>query len=483
MRANNVPFVSKALSKAIMSTSRLRNKYLKNPNKSNKHKYNKQRNYCVNLLRKEKNKYYKNLDVKLITDNKQFWKTIKPFFSDKHNMHTNITLIEGNEIILNDAKVAVKMNNFFSDAVSKVNIIGYQTEFSNTGHDKIYNSSTGHDKIYNSIDKDHPSILKSKQRIHINEKFTFSTSNAADITMVLNNLNINKPSTCNITYVYKKDKTTTKENYRHVNILSCISKIFERNVYNQISTYIDNHLSKCLCGFRKGYSTQQCLILRLEKWEKALDNHNVAGALFTDLPKAFDCLNQELLIAKLAAYRFDHGSLAFIDSYLSDRKQRTKVNNSFSAYSDITIGIPQGSILGPLLFNIYLNDTFYSVSESNLTNYADDNTPYAIDTNIDTLIANLVNDTSILITGYSENYFKMNADKCKLLTINHEEDISAIIAGQAITCSKSVKLLGINIADKLDFNIHVSSIICKKISLKLHARISHFVSTDKLRNL
>ena len=116
----------------------------------------------------------------------------------------------------------------------------------------------------------------------------------------------------------------------------------------------------------------------LEKWKKALDNHNVAGALLAGLSKAFDCLNHELLIAKFVAYGFDHESLAFICSYLSDRKQRTKVNNSFSAYSDITIGVPQGYILGPLLFNIYLNDIFYFVSESNLTNYADDNTPCAM---------------------------------------------------------------------------------------------------------
>ena len=389
VRANNAPFVSKALSKAIMTRSRLTNKYLKNPNNPTKLKYNKQRNYCVNLLRKEKKKYYNNLDVKLITDNKQFWKTIKPFFSDKHNMHKKITLIDGDEIISDDAKVTEKMNNFFSDAVSKLNIIGYQNEFSNTGHDKIFN--------YIQKFKDHPSILKIKQNIHVNEKFVFSTSNPADITTLIKNLSINKPSTYNnipakivvdtvdicspiiskiyndsilhkvfpghlkiadITPAHKKEETTTKENYRPVSILPSISKIFERNMFNQISNYIDNHLSKYLYGFRKGNSTQQCLILMLEKWKKALDNHNVAGALLTDLSKAFDCLNHELLIAKLAAYGFDHESLAFIYSYLSDRKQRTKVNNSFSAYSDITTGVPQVSILGPLLFNIYLNFLF-----------------------------------------------------------------------------------------------------------------------------
>ena len=129
-----------------------------------------------------------------------------------------------------------------------------------------------------------------------------------------------------------------------------------------------------MCGFRKGFSTQHCLTVMLERWKKALDNGKIAGVLLTDLSKAFDCLNHELIIAKLEAYGFDHGSLTYILSYLSDRMRRTKVNASFSSWSNIKTGVSQGSILGPLLFNIYLNDIFYFVNKSDLTNYADDTT-------------------------------------------------------------------------------------------------------------
>ena len=101
-------------------------------------------------------------------------------------------------------------------------------------------------------------------------------------------------------------------------------------MFNQISSYISEHLSPYLCGFRKGYSTQHCLALMIDRWQRAMDSGKVAGALLTDFSKAFDCLNHKLLIAKLEAYGFDIPSLKYIYSYLSDRKQRTKINNSFS---------------------------------------------------------------------------------------------------------------------------------------------------------
>ena len=102
----------------------------------------------------------------------------------------------------------------------------------------------------------------------------------------------------------------------------------------------------------------------------------LSAGILTDLSKAFDCLNHELLIAKLHAHNFDDNSLKLIYSYLSERKQRTRNNNFYSNEGMLSSGVPQGSILGPLLFNIYMNDIFLFVPEINIANYADDTTPH-----------------------------------------------------------------------------------------------------------
>ena len=107
-------------------------------------------------------------------------------------------------------------------------------------------------------------------------------------------------------------------------------------MHDQIQNYIEKYLSPYLCGFRKGFGTQHCLAVMIEQWRKAIDLKEYAGGVLTDLSKAFDCLNHELLIAKLEAYGFDEQSLHFIYSYLSERKQKTRVNNSFS-FEGITI--------------------------------------------------------------------------------------------------------------------------------------------------
>ena len=128
-----------------------------------------------------------------------------------------------------------------------------------------------------------------------------------------------------------------------------------------------------------------------------------------------DSLNHKLLIAKLHAYGFDEDSLKLTCIYLTFRKQRTKVNNSFSARRDIKSGVSQESILGPLLFNIFLNDLFLFLPETDIVNYADDNTPYTINKDTIKIIKKLESDTTNLNIWFQSNFLKSNDDKYKLL--------------------------------------------------------------------
>ena len=109
---------------------------------------------------------------------------------------------------------------------------------------------------------------------------------------------------------------------------------------------MNQHLSKNLCGYRKGFSSQHALISMIEKWRKSLGNKGYAGAVLMDLSKAFDCMNHELLIAKLNAYGFDKDSLLIIYSYLHNRWQRVKISNTLSPWTELLLGVPQGSVLG-----------------------------------------------------------------------------------------------------------------------------------------
>ena len=122
IRGNNAPFMNKTLSQEFMHRSKLKNRYHKNPTEKNRIAYKKHRNFCVSLLKKEKKKYYNNLDMKIFDDNKKSWQKIKPLFSDKSNLKRNITLVENGLVISEKKEVAETLNNYFIEAVADLEI-------------------------------------------------------------------------------------------------------------------------------------------------------------------------------------------------------------------------------------------------------------------------------------------------------------------------------------------------------------------------
>ena len=234
---------------------------------------------------------------------------------------------------------------------------------------------------------------------------------------------MNFPDTLKLTEIsplFKDTDSMNKKNYRPISILPSLSKIYERILHRQMSSFIETYLYTYMCGYRKGYSTQFALVKLMEKWKKILDSKGYAGAVITDLSKAFETIDYELLIAKLHVYGFDKSALKLIYSYLTNRWHRTKVNSSFSTWKELLKGVPQGSVLGPLLFNIYFNDLFYFLEETEAINYADDTNIFACDMDLQNLLRRLEHDSYIVIEWFDANYMKLNPQKCHFLLAGHK---------------------------------------------------------------
>ena len=161
-----------------------------------------------------------------------------------------------------------------------------------------------------------------------------------------------------ITPIFKSVDSTSKKNYRPISILKSVSKSFEKLIQHQLDQYFSKKLSEHLCGYRKGYATQYALIKLIENWKKFGNKRGYSASVLMDLYKAFDTINHDLFIAKLHVYGLRGKSLKLLRNYLSNRFQGTKVNGSCSTWEELLTGVPQGSVLAPLLFNIYLNDMF-----------------------------------------------------------------------------------------------------------------------------
>ena len=204
-----------------------------------------------------------------------------------------------------------------------------------------------------------------------------------------------------------------------------------------------------------------------------------------DLSKAFDCLNDDLLIAKLEAYGFSRGALLLIHCHLNGQKLRVKVNGSFGSWIETSVDVPQGSVLGPLLFNIYLNDLFMFVTDCKICNYADDTTIYVCDGNHENVVNEFESENVILLEWFQNCYMKPNGDKCHMMIFGEKiNNLSIKIGSTAITESSEEKLLGVTLDKQLSSKTLAPS-LCKNAGQKLLAvsRISFLLDTEKLLHI
>lgn len=265
--------------------------------------------------------------------------------------------------------------------------------------------------------------------------------------------------------LFKKGEQHNPDNYRPVSVLPAFSKVFEKLAFEQLSSFLEqnNILTNCQYGFRKGRNTISAISNFIEEVSWGLDSSWNTLGVFCDLSKAFDCVNHDILVQKLSVYNLSPTAINWLKSYLEKRYQRTVIvknkQKCTSNWSQITDGVPQGSILGPLLFLLYINDLPKNVP-NNMILYADDTTAV-----VKTKFANIINlkvnqALTDLTRWFDANGLKLNREKTQLVKfctvqskVRLEEDM--VFQGDTISFSESVKFLGLEIDLNLSWNKNI----------------------------
>ena len=529
-RGNHAPFISKEMRKAIYTGSRLRNKFCKNLSEENERKYKRQRNLCVSLRRKAIKQYFSNITSKGIVTNKEFWKTIKPFLTNKGCLeNSDIMLINDEEMVTDNETLAKTFNEHY------INIVEWSSGLKPEKMEFDNSLKTSRNILHSIIDryKNHPSILKIKSEVSskpcsdrnfsrnilvtsdevekmlkfLNSKKAAGTDRLPIKLVKLTSEVLSKPlslainnSITSFTFperakvatvvpIYQKaGNKYTVSNFRPVSLLNCFSKIYENYIKSHIVNSMNNYISPYVSAYRKGYNSQHVLIRLLEKWRQHLDNNKVAGGVSMDLSKAFDCVPHDLFIAKLAAYSVDENLLMYIYSYLSNRKQCVRIINVHSRFQNIISGVPQGSIVSPRLFNCFFNDFFYFIDIASVHNFADDNSLSAFESNIKNLKLILESESKTAISWFQSNKMIVNPGKFQSIIFdkkkqNHTAEYISIDQ-KNIKTSSSVKLLGVHIDDELNFNLHITK-VCRSAANQLHAliRLQMFLNFEEKKTL
>ena len=450
--------------------------------KKRKHEiYKTYRNRIVDLLRVSRKCHYQ----KYFEENKENFRAIWQGIHDivysrksKKNNTPSSLLIDG-KTIANPKDIAENFNNFFTSIRTKLqnNIPPTRRQYfdylKHPNPKTFFISPTTPDEIKNIINSIKiskcvaPNSIPTKILHLIKDKISIPLSELINKSFATGCFpNIYK--TAKLIPIFKTESRLLCNNYRPISILSNISKIIEKIMYQKLNNILEetNCFYNLQFGFRLNLSTSNALLSIIENIQTDLDNGDFAAGVFIDLKKAFDTVDHDILLKKLEYYGVRGLLKDWFQSYLKNRKQFVSVNNSTSNTKEITTGVPQGSVLGPLLFLLYINDLHESVKHSKTYHFADDTNIIQSNKSLDVLSKNLNKDLKRLSQWLKANKLSLSISKTKLIifhrnTASIDHTLKLKLDGKRLSSSKLVKYLGVLLDEHLQWNNQLAHVKIK----------------------
>ena len=477
------PWITKGLSISVRKKNRLYKKFIMNPTAARESRYKSYKNKLNHLIRIAKRNFYDHQFVHAKGDMKKTCKLINEVVNRQKTTRASFpsSFKSDGGIIIDPSEIANKFCAYFTNVGPNL-----QKKIPTT-------SSPFHTFLGNRVDE---SILleptNSVELIDICKSLKNSKATGADnipmhiikdiseyisapLTQIVNlslakgifpdQLKISK-----IVPIYKADDPELFSNYRPISLLSNFSKIFEKVMYNQLIKFTNTLeiLHSLQFGFRKNHSTSLALIHLINKIASSIDHNEITMGIFLDLSKAFDTLNHDILFYKLEHYGIRGTALEWTKSYFSERKCFVQYQIISSSYQTMKCGVPQGSILGPLFFLLYINDLPNVSQLTETLLFADDTSIFCSHPNVDHLLSIMNLELVKFATWMKSNKLSVNLKKSNFVVFRSKRkrinsDISMSLDGTPLNQVHVVKFLGIFLDENLSWKSHISY-ICKKIS-------------------
>ena len=479
-------WVTSSIIQAIYKRDYLHKKAIKSNdvNKSNIlwTEYRKQRNHVTNIIRNAKLEHYNTVIETHKHKPKQFWKEMKTIIpSSKSDVSKDITADEFNEYFANIGNTV---------ASSLPHLPTYKCKLQDSIHQfKFQNVDPGFvKKIINSLPKDSKNDI-----FDIDTKLlNISSHIVSPFLSLLFNLSLCAGycppdwKLAKVTPAYKdKGDKNDKNNYRPLSVIGHIAMIIEKCVQRQLIHYLYSHKFITIDQFAylSKHSTQTCLHRLIDDVLENVNEKEITALCFLDIKKCFDTINHEILLVKLQKYGIKNDELNWFKSYLHNRKQQVMSNTKISSKRTLNIGVPQGTVLGPVLFLLFVNDLSNVITNANINIYADDVVVYCSHTCKQTLKQQMQYVMNNVYEWYVENRLTLSLDKCNTMIINDHtnvihDDFHIYLGTTKLEQINSIKYLGLVIDDKLKWYEHVLNVI-KKVNIN-NAKIRRLGKTIPL---